>query len=270
MKKKLIALALVTVIVALTFGFAGCGNTDSAASDFETIKANGKLVIGYTVFEPMNYTTDDGTLVGFDTEFAQEVCAKLGLTPEFTIIDWDTKEVELNAKTIDVIWNGFTVTEEGKENIDFTKSYMFNKQCVVTKAANAANYSSTADLDGLAVVAEKGSAGEDAVQADEHLSKNYVAVQAQSNTLLEVKSGTADAAVLDYIMAKASVGEDTSYSDLAIVDGIDLAYEEYAIGCRKGSDLDEQINAAIAELISDGTLQTIADKYELGASLITE
>ncbi|MCR5484352.1 MAG: transporter substrate-binding domain-containing protein [Clostridiales bacterium] len=273
MKNKVLAVMLAVIIAVLTFGFAGCKNASSnaAASDFDAIKSSGKLVIGITIFDPMNYYAEDGvTLTGFDTDFATAACEKLGVTPEFQIINWETKEIELNAKKIDVIWNGFTVTEEGKQNIDFTNSYMFNKQCVVVKAENADKYQSTADLDGLSVVAEKGSAGEDAIQGDEFLSKNYTSVQAQTDTLLEVKSGTADAAVLDYVMAKASVGDGTSYSDLAIVEGIDLAYEEYAIGCRKGSDLDEKLNDVMAELVADGTIETIAEKYDLTANLITK
>ena len=177
-------------------------------SDLEYIKANGKMVIGYTVYAPMNYTDDKGEFVGFDTEFAKAVCAKLGVEPEFIEIDWDTKEIELNAKSIDCIWNGFTMTEEREENLDFSVPYILNKQVVVIRKADAEKYKDTASLKDARLVAEVSSAGETAIADDENLSQaNYTAVTKQTDALLEVKANTADAAVLDYTLANAMVGK---------------------------------------------------------------
>ncbi len=177
-------------------------------SDFEYIKGKGKMTIGYTVYAPMNYTDDEGNFVGFDTEFAEAVCAKLGVEPEFVEINWDTKEIELEAKTIDCIWNGFTMTEEREENLDFSVPYILNKQVVVIRKADAAKYTDTASLADARLVAEVASAGETAIADDENLSKaTYTAVTKQTDALLEVKSNTADAAVLDYTLANAMVGK---------------------------------------------------------------
>ncbi len=177
-------------------------------SDLEYIKGKGKMTIGYTVYAPMNYTNDEGKFVGFDTEFAEAVCAKLGVEPEFVEINWDTKEIELAAKTIDCIWNGFTMTEEREENLDFTIPYILNKQVVVIRKADASKYTDTASLSGANLVAETASAGESAIKDDENLAKaKYTAVTKQTDALLEVKSNTADAAVLDYTLANAMVGK---------------------------------------------------------------
>ncbi len=86
--------------------------SQSAGSDLDYIKGKGKMVIGYTVYEPMNYTDADGNFTGFDTELATAVCEKLGVEPEFVEINWDTKVVELDAKSIDCIWNGMTLTDD--------------------------------------------------------------------------------------------------------------------------------------------------------------
>ena len=103
--KKILALVLALVLMCSVF--AGCGTTTADTdSDLEYVKANGSLKIGYTVYDPMNYTNEDGEFVGFDTEYAKLVCEKLGVEPEFIEINWDTKEVTLNAKDIDCIWNG--------------------------------------------------------------------------------------------------------------------------------------------------------------------
>lgn len=272
--KKLICIMLLPILV---FGLASCGGTktgdnkDTAkntSSDWEYIKSNGKLVIGYTVYDPMNYF-EGSEFVGFDTEFAKAVCEKLGIEPDFVEINWDTKETELKAKSIDCIWNGFTINEERKKNLEFTKPYIENKQVVVVKKSNADKYKDTESLSGANIVAETSSAGEDAIKDDENLSKaTYTAVPKQTDGLLEVKSGTADAVVLDYTLANAMVGDGTDYADLTIVDGLDLAVEDYGIGFRKGSDMAEKVNGVIDELLQDGTLQKIAEKYELSAILI--
>lgn len=179
----------------------------NAESDLEYIKNKGNMVIGYTVYAPMNYTNDSGEFVGFDTEFAKAVCEKLGVEPKFVEINWDTKEVELEAKKIDCIWNGFTITEEREENLDFSIPYILNKQVVVIRKADVEKYKDTASLANAKLVAETSSAGESAIKDDENLSKaNYTAVAKQTDALLEVKSKAADAAVLDYTLANSMVG----------------------------------------------------------------
>ena len=232
----------------------------TADSDLAYIKSKGKMTIGYTVYEPMNYTDADGNFTGFDTELATAVCEKLGVEPEFVEINWDTKVVELDAKSIDCIWNGMTLTEDIMANTATTKAYAKNAQVVVVKESTA--YTSTADLAGKTVVAEAGSAGEAAIQGDENLAKaDYVSKSVQTDCLMEVAAGTADAAVLDLTLANAMIGEGTDYASLKIVD--ELNAEEYGVAFRKGSDAAAAVDAAFDELKADGTMQALAEKYEL-------
>ena len=272
--KKLISMALAA---SMAVSLAACGGAaspsapaaDSAAastteaaadSDLAYIQGKGKMTIGYTVYEPMNYTDADGNFTGFDTELATAVCEKLGVEPDFVEINWDTKIVELDAKSIDCIWNGMTLTDEIQSNAACTKAYAKNAQVVVMKSD--ADYSSTADLVGKTVVAEAGSAGESAIQDDESLSQaDYVSKSVQTDCLMEVAAGTADAAVLDLTLATAMIGEGTDYANLAIKD--ELNAEEYGVAFRKGSDVAEAVNAAFDELKADGTTQKLADKYSL-------
>ena len=274
--KKLISMALAA---GMAVSLAACGGAassapaaDSAASgaastteaaadsDLAYIQGKGKMTIGYTVYEPMNYTDAEGNFTGFDTELATAVCEKLGVEPDFVEINWDTKIVELDAKSIDCIWNGMTLTDEIQANAACTKAYAKNAQVVVMKSD--ADYSSTADLVGKTVVAEAGSAGESAIQDDESLSQaDYVSKSVQTDCLMEVAAGTADAAVLDLTLATAMIGEGTDYANLAIKD--ELNAEEYGVAFRKGSDVAEAVNAAFDELKADGTMQKLADKYSL-------
>lgn len=248
------------------------GETTAAAStedDYEYVKSKGKLVIGITIYEPMNYYDSNNTLVGFDTEYAQAVCEKLGIEAEFVIINWDTKVFELESKNIDCIWNGMTITDELKESIDFAEPYIKNMQVAVIKKDNADKYKDTASLKSGVVTAEAGSAGEGAIKDNADLSQaTYISVGKQTDALMEVKAGTSDAAILDYVLAAAMVGEGTDYTDLCMVDGLELSVEEYGIGFRKGSTLTEKVNEATAELIADGTLAALAEKYGLSLQLI--
>lgn len=109
-------------------------DADVKEGDLAYVKEKGELIIGITYFAPMNYENDDKELVGFETEFAKAVCEKLGVAPKFVEINWDAKEVELNAKNIDCIWNGMTITDERVANMSISVPYMANKQVMVAKA----------------------------------------------------------------------------------------------------------------------------------------
>lgn len=287
-KKNLFALLLACLLLAVTL--AGCTTQPAETtdpdepsgeateptvapadtdSDLAYILDKGTLVIGITAYAPMNYYDENGKLIGFDTEFAEALCAELGLTPEFIIIDWDSKELELKSKKIDCIWNGLTIKEDRRENMDFTTAYLMNEQVVVIRAEDAALYTDLSSFSGVSVVAEVGSAGEDTVYTDMP-DAVFTGVTAQSDALLEVKAGTADAAVIDYTMATAMTGEGTDYSELMIVEGIDLMDEEYAIGFRLGSDMTAKANEIIEKFLADGTLSELAEKYEMSDLLITD
>ena len=249
-----------TVASSAASGSAAASAAETAASDLDYIKEKGKMVIGYTVYEPMNYTDADGNFTGFDTELATAVCEKLGVEPEFVEINWDTKVVELDAKSIDCIWNGMTLTDDIMANTATTKAYAKNAQVVVVK--DGTDDSSTADLVGKTVVAEAGSAGEAAIEGDENLAQaDYVSKSVQTDCLMEVAAGTADAAVLDLTLANAMIGEGTDYASLKIVD--ELNAEEYGVAFRKGSDAAAAVDAVFDELKADGTMQALADKYDL-------
>ena len=252
--KKLLALIL-TLMLAVTM-LSACGNkaTEEAAE-----KAAEKLVIGYTIYEPMNYMKD-GEFTGFDTEFALAVCEKLGVEPEFVEINWDTKFVTLDAKKIDCIWNGMTISDEVKKNCDVSKAYVKNAQVVVMNEDVIEKYADVESLKGLKFAAEAGSAGEAAIK-DNGLDEKYSPVAAQTDALLAVIGGQADACVIDITMAKSMTADGTSYEKLGY--SLELTTEEYGIGFRKGSDLTAKVDEIIDELKADGTLDKLAEKYNL-------
>lgn len=267
--KKIIAITLAVLMAAMTFIFAGCGDKKTATdSDLEYVKNNGKLVIGITDFDPMDYKDANGEWIGFDADLARKVCEKLGVTAEFKVITWGQKENELNTKKIDAIWNGMTITDAIKNVADVSGAYMTNYQVVVVKDAK---YTTVESLAGQTIVAEQGSAGESAIQANATLSKSYKPVESQSDALLQVQSGQAAACVIDYVMAGSMLVEGKTYSNLSIIKDVKLGDDEsYGIAFRKGSDIVAAVNTAISELVADGTVKTIAEKYGLQDSIVTD
>lgn len=285
MKKRIFAVVMAVVMLFACLAFAGCqdketnkgneaGSTAPAASakdDLAAVKTNGKMVIGITYFAPMNYFNDNNELTGFETDFANAVCEKLGVQAEFKEIVWETKLLELNSGNIDCIWNGMTIKEDLKGQLDFSEAYMANKQVCVVKTSNAEKYKDLAGIDGASVAVETGSAGDTIANETAELSKNVIGVSAQSDTLKEVKAGTADVAVIDAVMAYSMVGEDTDFSDLTVIDLFDdSANEEYGIGFRTGSTLTAEINKIMHELAADGTLAQIAKNYGLESRILIE
>ncbi len=265
-------IALIMAVLMMSVVFVGCGGStegkdatadsataDEVVADIDYITEKGTLVVGITDYAPMNYKDDKGEWTGFDTEFAQAVAEKLGVEVEFIEINWDNKFLELESKSIDCIWNGMTITEEATLNASVSDPYVENAQVVVMTADNAKKYADAESMKDLSFAAEAGSAGEATIAENDWT--NYTAVKAQSDALLEVASGSSDACVIDLTMANAMTGEGTSYENLTQV--LKLNTEQYGIACRKGSDLTSKINEIMAQLMADGTLEALAEKYEL-------
>ena len=250
------------LIMILCLTVTACG---SGGSDLEKIKEKGTLIVGITDFEPMDYKDETGKWIGFDADMATAFANKLGVKVEFSEIDWDNKALELDSGSIDCVWNGMTLTDEVKSAMDCSVAYCNNAQIVVVPADKANTYQSVESMKELSFAVEAGSAGE--AQAQEKDFK-YTPVQNQANALMEVASGTSDAAIIDSLMAAAMVGPGTSYENLTYTIG--LNDEEYGVGFRKGSDLVGELNKFFKESYADNTMQTIADKYKVSAALVEQ
>ncbi|MCI9440513.1 MAG: transporter substrate-binding domain-containing protein [Ruminococcus sp.] len=283
--KKLLAMMLTLIMV---MSLAACGNSggsddqkedtadNSAASaqepedtasesDLEYVKDKGTLVVGITEFEPMDYKDGNGDWIGFDADMAKAFAENLGVEVEFVEIDWDNKIMELDGKTIDCVWNGMTLTDEVTSSMECSNAYCNNAQIVIVPSDAADKYQDTDSLSDLSFAVEAGSAGEEQVSS---LGLEYTPVKAQSDALMEVASGTSDAAVIDSLMAAAMVGEGTGYADLAYTVGLNS--EEYGVGFRKGSDLAAALNDFFAASYADGSMMEIAETYGVDAAIVEQ
>ena len=259
MKKLTALLTALVMMMALTIpAFA-----EQADSDY--IKEKGTLVVGITDFAPMDYKDADGNWIGFDADVATAFAKYLGVEVEFVEIEWDNKVLELNAKSIDCVWNGMTLTDEVTSSMACSNAYCNNAQVVIIPADQADKYQTAQDCADLVFAAEAGSAGEAEIAA---LGYEYTPVQSQASALMEVAAGTCDAAVIDSLMAAAMVGEGTSYENLTYT--VQLNSEEYGVGFRTGSDLAQALNEFLKDAYEDGSLEEIAETYGVQAALIQQ
>ena len=253
-----------------TSGDAGSEQKDSD-SDLAYVQNKGTLVVGMTDFAPMDYRDANGNWIGFDADMASAFAESLGVKVEFQEITWDYKVMELDAKSIDCVWNGMTLNDEVKAAMDTGNAYCLNAQVLVVPADKAADFESLTSLEGLNVAVESGSAGEDAAEA---LGASTTAVAKQADALTEVSAGTADAAVIDLLMAGAMIGEGTNYANLTYTVNLNTAQglesEEYGVGFRKGSDLVAAWNDFWSAAIADGSVLETGTTYGVQESLILE
>jgi len=252
--KKIIAILMVAIML---FALASCGK---GKSDIEAVKEANKLVVGVTVYPPMDYIDEDtGEWTGFDAELAQQFAKSLGVNCQIVIIKWETKVADLKGKQIDLIWNGMTATEELGKEIDFSVSYAKNAQVAVVKKGSSLTKDGVKDAK---IAVENGSAG--ATVAEETVKGTKInRVTAMVDALNEVKAGTSDVAIIDITMAQSVVGKG-AYDDLEILDGASYGDEIFAVGLRKGSDLKEELDKFLKAKYADGSLAALAEKYGVG------
>ncbi len=262
-KKVSILLVLVLMMSVFAVGCGGAAEEPTADADtsLTDLQEKGTMIVGIDdQFPPMGFVGEDGEITGFDVELSKLVAEKLGVEAEIQPIDWSAKEMELNTGNIDMIWNGYTITAERIEQVEFTKPYLNNEQVLVV--ANDSAYQSKADLEGKIVGAQVESAGLAALNADTDFVGTLAEVPEYDDymmALLDLGSSRLDGIAIDkiyiaYIMSQ----EPGKYRML----DESLADEYYGIGCAEGAiALREAIDIALDELYEDGTIEELSIKW---------
>ncbi|OPA81181.1 amino acid ABC transporter substrate-binding protein [Paenibacillus selenitireducens] len=233
----------------------------TACSSPQSEKGNSKaLVVGIDdKFAPMGFRDNNNEIVGFDIDYAKAAAEKMGSTIEFQPIDWTTKESELRSGRIDLIWNGYTITEDRKKKVLFTKPYLKNAQVIVTLANS--NITKLNDLEGKVVGLQSLSSASDALNADPIQSKVKKVVEFSDNVLAlsDLKSGRLDAVVIDEVVINYYMSKEKETFKIL---GETLAPEEYGVGVKKGNEqLLEKLQQALHEMNVDGTAAKISQKW---------
>ncbi|WP_342434884.1 amino acid ABC transporter substrate-binding protein [Paenibacillus sp. FSL H7-0442] len=223
-------------------------------------KDNSKLIIGIDdKFAPMGFRDENNELTGFDIDYAKAAGEQMGKQVEFQPIDWSAKESELNSGRIDLIWNGYTITDERKEKVLFTKPYLKNSQVIVIPATSS--LSKLADLTGKTVGLQTLSSAADALDANPIKSKLKQVSEFPDNVLAltDLKTGRLDAVIIDEVVAKYYMSKEQGTYKLL---DESLAPEEYGIGVKKGNEeLLMQLQSALDELHKNGKAAEISKKW---------
>ncbi len=253
--KKIFIIMIASLIVFMT----GC-TEESESNSLEVVLENGYLTLGLDdTFAPLGFRDEDGEIVGFDIDLAYAVAEEMGVELRIQPIEWDSKVLELNANNIDMIWNGLTITEERKSNINFSDPYLSNRQIVLVKSG--VNVTSVDDLSGLNVGVQIDSSGESALNGNSVVDSVSEIVRFNNFTeaLLDLDSGRIDAIVIDEIMARYVVSKGTY--DVVVTD-VSLGSESYGIGFRIGDDeLRDEIDRILLVLQESGKATEISEKW---------
>lgn len=259
MKKRLLALGLAMLMV---LPLAACGKK-GPETDTAYIQNRGYITVGITNYAPMDYQDEKDEWIGFDADLARAFAEKLGVDVVFRIIRWDDKHKYLQNKDIDVIWNGMTITDEVILQMAVSVPYCHSAQVVVLSADRAADYQTEDSLHTLNFVAEEGSSGAEALT---NVGLVYTPVDSQTTALAETANRTADACVIDLLMADANIGPGTDYPDLVVA--MELGSEKFGVGFRKDSDLVDLFNQFWADACADGTVDEVAQRYDMTSAVL--
>ena len=275
---------VLSTAVVMSIGLVGCGgeaettevtadteaveNTEIAADTEATEAAStldkDTLIVGLDdTFAPMGFKDESGEIVGFDIDLAKAMGEKLGKAIEFQSIDWTMKETELNAGNIDFIWNGYSISDERKEQVDFSVPYLKNRQIIITLADSDIN--AKADLAGKTVAAQTGSTAVDAIESEPDVMATFkdgkpVTYESNNDVLMDLEAGRVDAAVADEIIVRYYMSK-KGEEKFKVLDE-DFGEEENGVGMRKGdAKMVDAFNKAYDELKAEGKLAEISTKW---------
>lgn len=258
MSKILRNVIIYGIIAVMALSIAGCNNKSQDAMDKET------LIIGFDdTFVPMGFKDNNGEIVGFDIDLAKEVSKRIGKQVTFQPIDWSMKESELNSGKIDLIWNGYSITKERKEKVNFTNPYLDNRQVIITLVNSKIN--SKVDLKGMNVGAQNQSSAVDAINKEEELLKTFkdgkvYTFETNNEALMDLEAKRIDAVVADEILARYYINKKGEGKFKILND--DFGDESYGVGIRKGNEeLLEKLNEAFEDIKKDGTAKKVSEKW---------
>lgn len=260
--KKIVSVLLALVMTLSLVAMTGCGSKEESSKKTFTVGFDAE-------FPPYGYKdTATGEYVGFDLDLAQAVCEKLGWELVKQPVDWDSKDMELNSGTIDCIWNGFTIN--GREDAyTWSDPYIDNSQVIVVKADSG--ITSFKDLAGKNVAVQTDSSAQTVLEeAQKDLADTFGSLDVEkdyNSCFLNLESGAVDAIAMDVGVANYQIAQREKGAYVVLEE--QLSSEKYGIGFKKGNEeLRDQVQTVLDELIADGTVDTLAEKYGIDETML--
>jgi polar amino acid transport system substrate-binding protein len=261
-KKMLVAVFGLMLVLVLT----SCGRVNNNQDSWPTLQKRGRIIVGLDdSFVPMGFRAKNGDLQGFDIDLANAVGKKLNLKMDFQTIDWNMKETELKNHTIDLIWNGYTVNPERESKVLFSKTYLNNRQILVSLKKN--NINSFKDMKGKVLGVQNGSSGQSDLDDQPKLLKQYIKNQSPilyenfNEAFIDLNAGRIQGLLIDRVYADYYIAHQQDKNAYAKDTG-SFAPEHFAVGMRKSDvELKHKIDGALEALYADGTVQKISHKW---------
>ena len=265
-KNKFVLCVLLLALLASLALMAGCGNNDAQDGDADADgqdAAKETLVVGLDdAFAPMGFRDEPGNLVGFDIDLATAVADELGMQVEFKPIDWNAKEMELKAGTIDCVWNGMSITPERQENMALTNKYLNNKIVLMALADSDIDVTSAKELADLKIGTQVDSSALQMLMANEayeSFKDNISEYETYDTAIMDLKAGRVDVIAVDQVLGEYTNNnlggemKECTYS---------LGDDYYVIGFEKSNtELRDKVNDAIKALIDNGKAAEISSKW---------
>ncbi len=255
MKKRILSILMIMVMAVSVFALTGCGG-DNAADE-------NTIVVGLDdTFAPMGFRDADGNLIGFDIDLANAVAEELGMEVEFKPIDWDAKEMELEAGTIDCVWNGMSVTPERMESMSLSDKYLNNKIVLMALADSDVDVTDPKQLADLTIGTQADSSALQMLQANEEYDSfkdNISEYDTYDTAIMDLKAGRIDVIAVDEVLGEYT---NNNLGGEMKVCTYSLGDDYYVIGfAKENTELRDQVNAAIKTLIDNGTAAAISEEW---------
>lgn len=261
--KKIVMTGIILLVICLSVGATSAeGFFDIFGSGKSNVDlSNNTFIVGFdSQSPPFGYQGANGEFTGFDIDLAREVCKRNNWTFKAQpIIDWNTKQMELDSGEISCIWSEFTIN--GREN-NYTWSNPYFNNTMVAVVQKDSNISSLDDLKGKTLEVQQGVSVLKTIKENETLNstfKKITEVGTYENALMDLQAGFCDVVILDCGLANYMVVE--KHPDLRILND-SISYEQYGVGFKKGNDaLRDQVQKTLDEMFKDGTVEKIAQNY---------
>lgn len=270
MVKKIKWLCLLCLTMCV-FLLSGCSNNLTYRANHEDtwsrIQRRHKVIIGLDdSFVPMGFRQKNGRLVGYDIDLAKAVFKQYGIKVDFQTIDWSMKETELKNGTIDLLWNGYSVTPQRAKKVAFSRVYLLNKQVLVTKKRDHINNFN--DMKGKTLGVQNGSTGMTVLDDYPKLLKDKIKGQKPvlydtfPNAFIDLNANRIQGILMDQVYANYYIKHQKNPGDFVVYSSPKLPADEFAVGMRKGDrTLRNKVNNGLARLQKNGELAKINYKW---------
>lgn len=261
--KRIITLFFI-FIFAISCSKTQTQNTEVSSADnsLQKVKENGKLVLGLDdTLAPMGFRDDNGEIVGFDIDLAREVANRLGVELEAKPIDWSSAILSLKKGDVDVVWNGFAVNESRKQQVNFTKPYLYNR-LMIAKYSDRDDINSKEELKGKIVGVQSGSSNYETLVNDP-VSKEIKEIRQYDsyvNAFLDLEAKRIDAVIVDEIVARYYISKENA--DFTLLEDKPITSQYLSVGLRKtDTELLNAIDKALDDMRADGKAAEISTKW---------